>query len=253
VGWKRRGADLLERVLGARIVPPGSLPVLYEQEFLTRFLREFAVDCVFDVGANVGQYGQMLRTRAGYTGHIVSFEPIPEVADELRRAAREDPHWHVEEVALSNEPGAATFNVMEHSEFSSLLRPSQQQGAVVADLNTIVRQVPVRLDTVAAMHEKYERLLGFRRPFLKMDTQGNDLAVVNGAGDRLTRFVGLQSELAVQVLYEGGTRFTEAIATYEGLGFRLSAMFPNNTGHFPDVLEFDCVMYRRGADAAIRG
>ena len=228
-------------------VRPGQLPVLFEQEFLGQFLRRFAVDVVFDVGANAGQYARMLRARAGYTGHIISFEPIPEVAEQLRRETKGDPRWLVEEVALSREPGQATFNVMVNNRFSSLLQPNAQQASALANRNQVAREVPVRLDTAAAMYDKYQRLLGFERPFLKMDTQGNDLAVVEGAGHRLSKFVGLQSEMSVRLLYEGSIRFTEAIQTYERLGFALSALVPNNQGHFPDLLEFDCIMYRRGA------
>jgi hypothetical protein len=36
-----------------------------------------------------------------------------------------------------------------------------------------------------------------------MDTQGNDFAVTEGAGNALGAFVGLQSELAMGKLYNG--------------------------------------------------
>ncbi len=44
-----------------------------------------------------------------------------------------------------------------------------------------------------------------------MDTQGNDLAVARGAGDRLSRFVGLQSELAIKKIYERQPDFIESL------------------------------------------
>src|SRR4051812_49758697 len=49
---------------------------------LAELLTRYAVNVVLDVGANVGQYGQLLR-RVGYTGHIVSFEPVPACFAEL--------------------------------------------------------------------------------------------------------------------------------------------------------------------------
>jgi FkbM family methyltransferase len=246
---KRRVADLVERALGVRLVRPRDLPILYEQEFLGRFLREFAVDAVFDVGANLGQYARMLRQRTGFKGAIISCEPIPELAARLREQADADPFWYVEELALSDEAGEAMFNVMTSDAFSSLLLPRNDQAEAVANRNKVERQVRVRLDTLESVFDKYQDELGFQRPFLKVDTQGHDVAVVRGAGDRVRQLVGLQTELAVRLLYADSNRFTEAIGYYEDLGFVLSAIFPNNQGHFPDMLEMDCVMYRPSQSA----
>lgn len=41
---------------------------------------------VLDVGADRGQFGKRLR-RDGYTGRIVSFEPVPHIADQLEKGA----------------------------------------------------------------------------------------------------------------------------------------------------------------------
>ena len=60
----------------------------------------------------------------------------------------------------------------------------------------------------------------------------------------LKSFIGIQSELAVQKLYDHSMDFRDAISTYESYGFSLSAFVPNNAGHFPRLIETDCVMIR---------
>jgi hypothetical protein len=55
--------------------------------------------------------------------------------------------------------------------------------------------------------------------------------------------VGLQSELALTTLYQGSKNYHEALQFYQGLGFRLTALIPNNAGVFPDLNEVDCLMY----------
>jgi len=53
---------------------------------ISKLNQNFGFDMVFDVGGNVGQYGRLLR-KAGYQRHIISFEPVPELAREIRAGA----------------------------------------------------------------------------------------------------------------------------------------------------------------------
>ena len=55
---------------------------------------------------------------------------------------------------------------------------------------------------------------GFSRPHLKMDTQGFDNEVFQGADSVHDRFVSLQSELSVKRLYADVPRWTDMLATY---------------------------------------
>jgi hypothetical protein len=70
------------------------------------------------------------------------------------------------------------------------------------------------------------------------------VAVAEGAGSALRDFVGLQSELAIKRIYDGAPSHDEALHFYRTRGFELSAFVPNNGGHFPRLIEIDCIMYR---------
>jgi FkbM family methyltransferase len=244
MSFKRKVANLLEKVSGNLVVPPHELHLAYERQHLKKLFEYCAVDCVFDVGANRGQYAKMLRENVGFRGDIISFEPIPQLAADMRKAAASDDRWYVEEVALDSEAGAICFNVMASDQFSSLHRPEASQPVQFSASNRIVESISVMRSTVAIQLEKYRSKLKFLRPFLKMDTQGNDLEVVKGAADTLAIFVGLQSELAIERLYAGTMDFADTIAAYVDRGFSLSALVPNNAGHFPRLVEIDCIMIR---------
>jgi FkbM family methyltransferase len=233
-----------EKWANVRIVRPDMLYVLPERDHLSRFFKHFAVDCVFDVGANTGQYGRMLRHFVRFDGPIVSFEPIPALAEVLRTRAAADPAWHVEQIALDSTEREASFHVMEYDQFSSLHAPSTDQPRVFTSKNKVREVIAVRTTTLQRQLETFQEKLGFKRPFLKLDTQGHDLDVARGAGPSLNRFVGIQSELAIKPLYAGAPDFREALDFYAARGFELSAFVPNNAGHFPALIETDCILYR---------
>ncbi|GAA1074130.1 FkbM family methyltransferase [Nocardiopsis metallicus] len=236
----------------ARDLPPASELALHKkaQEYLgarhiASILRHYRVNCVFDVGANIGQYGQQLRAH-GYRGRIVSFEPVAAVADKLRRVTEDDPDWWVRPFALGREDRTDSINVV-HGSMSSMLGPTEfgntryKRFRRTRTQEIILRRLDGLLD---------EALAGIAdpRPYLKLDTQGFDLEAYAGAGERIREFVGMQSEVALMQIYEGMPRMDEAIRTYEADGFEITGMYPvtreESTGR---VLEFDCVMVRADA------
>jgi hypothetical protein len=87
--------------------------------------------------------------------------------------------------------------------------------------------------------------LGEVRAFLKMDTQGYDLQVLEGAGDALRHVVALQSEVACLPLYDGMPRLPEQLTAYEAAGFQTVGIFPV-TQHPATMraIEMDLLMVR---------
>lgn len=232
-------------LLGYRLINTRWLYATWEQEQLRRLLSHFEVDCVFDIGANEGQYAEMLRRKVGYKGYILSFEPIPAAAAVIRRKQRNDPKWLLFESAVAENDGFQDFHVMNASQFSSLSMPRHADTDLFVKQNAVRETIKVKTERLTTVLPRLRQELRFERPFLKMDTQGFDVSIVRSSHAVMHEFVGIQSELAVARLYEDSVDFREALAEYEKCGFVLSALVPNNAGHFPRLLETDCIMVRR--------
>jgi FkbM family methyltransferase len=234
----------INKIRHCRIVDVRRLHALHEQEHLRRLLEYLSVDCVFDVGASAGQYARMLRRETKFAGRIISFEPIPWRANEMRRAAAHDDLWTIENIALASTTGEGQFNVMAANQFSSLGTPIHDDTRFFIKQNVIERRINVRKETLESAYRRLKNMHQFKRPFLKMDTQGFHITILKSGADIACQFVGLQSELAIKRVYQESVDFREAISIYNEFGFHLSAFVPNNSGHFPHLIETDCIMVR---------
>ena len=231
--------------IGDKVLPAVELSQLPEIRHLRKLLVRYEVDCVFDVGANVGQYANMLRRRVGFNGLIISFEPTPRLEAKLRERFRKDPKWHGMSVALSDTDGRASFSITADEQFSSLKQPTTVEVDFLSRQQRVTQVISVECQRLDSLYYGLKKQFSFTRPFLKMDTQGNDLNVFMGASGIINEIVGLQSELSFKRLYQDSPLFSESIATYSNSGFELSALVPNNEGHFPHLLEMDCIMLNK--------
>lgn len=230
---------LQELLLAIRLALKGRIHQYQEVRALRAFLKAYSVDCVFDVGANHGQYATMLRKEVGYRGTILSFEPALEVFESLKRKSARDPDWHAFHMALSDTEGSAPFHIMAGDQCSSLNEPAQDMPAPFSDINKVVRTVDVPLHKLDGLYEKYKQTYGFEAAYLKLDTQGHDRQVTRGAMNCLHNFLGIQTELSIRPIYELATSYQVMIGELEKAGFIPNAFFANNRGHFPLLYEMD--------------
>lgn len=206
---------------------------------LDRLFTLLEIDVVLDVGARVGEYGTWLRQN-GYRGRIVSFEPLAAHLERLQAVARADGAWTVLPYALGAEDGTADLHVARMSQLSSLL-PVSDYGRRFPTEDVGLERIEVRrLDTLWPQ-------LPAGRVYLKLDTQGFDLQVLAGAGDRLDEVRALQTEAAVQRLYEGAPSHLDTLRELERRGFTPSGMFPVTLDSGLALVEYDCVAVRSPA------
>lgn len=236
--------EVSQRWLAARLAVSGRIHQYPEIVALQRFFSSFEIDALIDVGANAGQYARAARRDAGFAGHIFSFEPNPDVFAVLEREAAHDAKWHVYNIALSDCDGSVSFNIMAADQFSSIAKPADRLDPIFSERNKVERVVEAPVRRLDGMLDELLAEQGLSRPFLKMDTQGHDRSVCEGAGARLEEMIGVQSELAVRPQYEGASDYRSMIDYLEGAGFVPNAFFANNKGHFPLLVEMDGIFLR---------
>ena len=207
-------AQRLARRLGYDLTPRNKAKSPNAQ--LVAVLAHFRITCVLDVGANVGQYGTMLR-EWGYRGRIVSFEPQASVHAALERRAAADPTWQVAPaMALGARAGQIDLEVSAESDMSSIL-PQSALLRRVSPSSAVVRKETVPLCRLDEMAGPYLRLDD--RGFLKIDTQGYEAEVLSGAEKLLDRIAGIQLELSLVPLYQGERAFRAMLDHLAAVGF----------------------------------
>jgi FkbM family methyltransferase len=220
---------------------------------LHRLLPSLGVNCVLDVGAHHGEYAGLLR-RIGYRGSIVSFEPVSTNFAVLQRARRRDPRWQGMQFALGAEQSVMAINVLAATDLSSFLAPTPHAHTWFGDASRVVRTEMVHVKCLDDVIEACTEPLVAPRIFLKIDAQGFDLSVLQGATRTLQWVVGLQTEIAVRSLYEDVSLFPDNVVQVLALGFDLTGLF--GVAREPDgiaQIEFDCVMRRPHAWLADAG
>ncbi|HRI38420.1 MAG TPA: FkbM family methyltransferase [Nitrospira sp.] len=181
-------------------------------------LRQYQVDMVFDVGANIGQCGPWFRW-VGFDKTIVSFEPISHLFQQLSEQAKSDSKWLVEQVALGEKDGVGLINVSGGHGGASSILPMTEHVVKNAPDQAVIRQEEITITTVEKMMRKYypegDRL------FLKIDAQGYETRVLEGIGSELPRVIGLKLEMSLVENYRGELLMVEMLSRLKNMGFHL--------------------------------
>ena len=176
-----------------------------------KLLESLEPDVVVDVGANSGQFASELRL-AGYSGPIVSFEPVSDAFRKLALKAASDPAWTAINCALGAAEGEVTINVSANSMSSSLLGMSEMHTDAAPD-SKYVRQERIRVRRL----EEVAELDSFHRIFCKVDTQGYERQVLEGVSALWPRLIAVQLETSHVGLYEDSWMHHDVMAYFEAI------------------------------------
>lgn len=171
--------------------------------------------CVFDVGANTGQFGQRVK---GWwpDAKLHSFEPLPDVALELVITAGEWEDWQTYPVGLSDEPKVSKMWRNDTTVCSSVKEMADLHKQAFP-FSKDAEEVECLFDTL----DSYVHLI--QKPaLLKVDVQGGELEVLKGGREALKLFDAVLLEVSWKELYLGSPTFDELNDFLEPFGFNHS-------------------------------
>jgi FkbM family methyltransferase len=207
--------------------------------WIKRFCRKG--DTVYDVGAFHGLMSVVASKAVGRTGKVVAFEPNPKAREHFLR--------HVSLNKCSNvvlESFALTDRENEQ-EFFIQRGPSTWNSSLVRDFVDPVHEVePIHVKTMTL--DAYVDKKGLVPSFVKIDTEGTEVSVLQGAHETICRHKPVlvlefnpRSAAPAGVTVEGMTEFLN------GLGYRLTVIPPTRWGHYKlrRAVPFDPVEHTR--------
>ena len=210
---------------------------------LVKALELAGINLVFDIGANEGQFAREIR-EYGYTGKIVSFEPLSSARKKLLSLSSADPNWEVhDQSAIGDQDGEIEIHIAGNSVSSSVLPMLESHSsAAVSSAYVDSERVPIaKLDSVAKQYMTPESKL-----FIKIDTQGFEWQVLDGARETLQHARGVLCELSLVPLYDGQRLWRDIVDRLDAEGFMLWALQKGFTDpRTGQSLQMDGIFLRR--------
>jgi FkbM family methyltransferase len=185
-----------------------------------KIVENYNINTLFDIGANAGQYARRMR-KLGYGEKIISFEPLKSAFTELKKVSSKDNNWLVYNYALGNEEITSIINVAGNSQSSSILDmlpthvKSEPESKYIAKEEIEIKKI----DSVFnSFYNKESSIM------MKIDTQGFEKNVIDGAKESLNYIKIIQLEMSILPLYENEMPFIEMITYLNNKGFQLFSL-----------------------------
>jgi FkbM family methyltransferase len=173
------------------------------------------------VGANIGGFRDELREN-GYNGIIHSIEPIFSLYKKLEVKSKSDSSWVLHNCALGDKNQEIEINISSNLHSSSVLDILDTHTTAAPD-SIYVEKQRIRQLTLDAMRSSFGC---FNKLFLKIDTQGYEWNVLNGAKQFLHDVDALQLEMSMIPLYKDQKLFKEIFDFLTTSGFELYEVEP---------------------------
>ncbi len=168
-------------------------------------LNNLNIKFALDVGANTGQFAESLFDFK-YEGTVISFEPVSSCYKTLLKRSKKYPNLIVpEKCAIGNIDKSIEINVTDDTVFSSILKIKDFHSQLKPKSRIIKKETVkmFRLDSIIDQYiDKNETSI-----LLKIDTQGFEKEVLEGAEETLKRIKAIKIEIPLISIYDE-TQFT---------------------------------------------
>lgn len=179
------------------------------------WLKNINLTTVIDVGASTGGFAKKIRTVIPSVT-IHSFEPLKSSYQVLLDAFANDNNFFAHHIAISDSKGKARFYENDYSGSSSLLKMTNLHKEAYPQTRNET-EIEVNTDTLDNIF--IDSLKTDGRILLKMDVQGAEGKVLEGATNFLNFVDIVFTEVSFTELYEKTIQFNEISKVLEKKGF----------------------------------
>jgi len=181
-------------------------------------LNDLGIKYVIDIGANTGQFAESLFD-FNYKGSVISFEPVSKCYKTLQKRAKKNAnHIVAERCAIGDANQEIKINISDDSVFSSVLKIKDDHTKLRPKAR-IVKQETVNLYRLDSIIDQYIPK-GETSILLKIDTQGFEKQVLDGAVNTIKRLAGIKIEIPLVTIYsDTAFSFYEIIDFMKANGF----------------------------------
>jgi len=176
-----------------------------KQEIAFLMSRNLSGATVLDIGANRGIYSYWMHKKVGPTGHIIAFEPQPELVDFLHDLKKT---FHINQLHIANTGLSSTSGP------STLIRPQNHWGGASLERDPgsePTDRLAIEATTLDDHFQEHESLRPVR--FIKCDIEGHEYDCFLGGKNMLR-------EDHPDLLFECGNKKIDRIKEYlTGLGY----------------------------------
>lgn len=185
-----------------------------------RLIKHYGINTIIDIGANKGQYSLEMR-KFGFSGELRSFEPLSLAFKELQLKAINDKKWQTFNNAMGDFDGSTTINIAGNSHSSSInkMLESHLKAAPLSRNIGTEKIIVKKLDTIF-----YDLFKEDDAILLKIDTQGYEKKVLDGANRSLEFIRLIQLEMSLIPLYENEFLLADMIKFLQQQGFILVSL-----------------------------
>jgi FkbM family methyltransferase len=185
-----------------------------------RWLQERNINTVIDVGANTGQFAELIREILP-SAMIYSFEPLESCFKELTVKGASLMPMQSFNIALGDKAATVMMNRNEFTPSSSLLKMGQKHLQAFPFTERVTNE-RITIRTL----DDFSSQLTLKSPVLaKLDVQGYELKVLKGARKTLPRIDILILETSFVELYKGQPLFDEIYQHLRSNHFRYIGSF----------------------------
>jgi FkbM family methyltransferase len=206
------------------------------QSSIIRVISMFPDIVIFDIGANVGQFGIDLRSQ-GFKGKIFSFEPTSKALDSLSEIAKKFQPWEVSSFGLGSFEGEKVINVSGNAALSSSFLDMEPIHKTHFPESSYIYQEKVAISTIDAQIKSLD--LDPRKVLLKIDVQGYEYEVLEGARNSLSKIPFCYLEVSLVPLYTGQLTLLSVLNLLADSGHQVIDVFRGIQSSDGELLQLD--------------